>query len=262
MNTTALTLDRARREGNVIERPFRLGQIPGVLWTPASSDPATPVPLVLAGQPGGLGLDQMRPRLLARAQAAAASGMATATLEMPGTGGREPLSSIDVARGELRAAIQAGHPVPADVINRLVLPLVDLAVPEWQELITALGADPGPGPGPEALPRFGAVGFSGGLASIGVRLAALEPRVRAAVLFAGSFLPRAIIEEAADVRIPMHVLLQWDDEGNDRAASLELFDALGSAEKTLTANLGGHRGVPAHAGDAANAFLLRHLLAA
>ena len=59
--------------------------------------------------------------------------------------------------------------------------------------------------------------------------------------------------------IPLHVLLQWDDRGNDRQMALDLFDAFGSAEKTLQANMGGHTGVPSFAGDDAARFFLRHL---
>jgi hypothetical protein len=57
------------------------------------------------------------------------------------------------------------------------------------------------------------------------------------------------------------VLLQWDDRGNDRQAALELFDAVGSAEKTLQANMGGHTGIPPHAAEDAARFFLRHLRA-
>ncbi|GAA5023184.1 hypothetical protein GCM10025734_80090 [Kitasatospora paranensis] len=95
--------------------------------------------------------------------------------------------------------------------------------------------------------------------AIGTRLAVVEPRIAAAVLFAGSFVPAATFEEARRVTIPLHVLLQWDDKGNDRQAALDLFDAFGSEEKTLHANLGGHTGVPQFAGDAAAQFLARHL---
>lgn len=95
--------------------------------------------------------------------------------------------------------------------------------------------------------------------SIGTRLAVVEPRISAAVLFAGSLVPRAMFEEARQVTIPLHVLLQWDDEGNDRQAALDLFDAFGSREKTLHANMGGHAGVPHFAGDAAARFFTRHL---
>ena len=58
-----------------------------------------------------------------------------------------------------------------------------------------------------------------------------------------------MFEEARQVTIPLHVLLQWDDEGNDRQAALDLFDAFGSKEKTLHANMGGHTGVPQFEGD-------------
>ncbi len=94
--------------------------------------------------------------------------------------------------------------------------------------------------------------------AIGVRLAVVAPRIRAAVLFAGSFVPRSMLEEARQVTIPLHVLLQWDDEG-DRQLALDLFDAFGSREKTLHANLGGHTGVPSFAGEAAARFFTRHL---
>jgi hypothetical protein len=87
----------------------------------------------------------------------------------------------------------------------------------------------------------------------------VEPRISAAGLFAGSFVPRTMFEEARQVTIPLHVLLQWDDERNDRQAALDLFDAFGSTEKTLNANMGGHTGVPQFAGDDANRFFARHL---
>ncbi len=71
----------------------------------------------------------------------------------------------------------------------------------------------------------------------------VEPRVVAAGLFAGSFVPRTMVDEARQVTIPLHVLLQWDDEGNDRQMALDLFDAFGSKEKSLHAEHGA--GTPA-----------------
>jgi hypothetical protein len=76
------------------------------------------------------------------------------------------------------------------------------------------------------------VGYSGGVISIGVRLAVVEPRIVAAGLFAGSFVPRTMFDEARQVTIPLHVLLQSDDEGNDRQMALDLFDAFGSKEQS------------------------------
>lgn len=241
-----------QRFDDMIEREFTLGEIRGVLWTPAQASVSDPVPLILAGQPGGAAsLEQMRPRLFPRAAAIAQTGFATATIELPGAAGRPTPEGVAEARLELREALSAGQPVPDDVVDRLVLPLVDQAVPEWQAALDALLEVP---------ELTGPVGFSGGVISIGVRLASVDDRVAAAVFFAGSYVPRSILEQARGITIPLYMLLQWDDEGNDRQMALDLFDAFGSSEKTLTANLGGHTGVPRHAGEDANRFFVRHLL--
>ncbi|MBB3674692.1 alpha/beta hydrolase [Modestobacter versicolor] len=235
-----------RLDDHVVERAFTLGEVPGILWTPG--DPADPAPLILLGHPGGL--RAMYPRLLARARHALAAGFAAATIELPGGGDRPRSAAAEEARTDLHRALAAGEPVDDGTVDRLVLPLVDQAVPEWRAALDALLAVPEVG---------GPVGLAGGVISIGVRLAVVEPRIRAAVLFAGSHVPRSVLEEARQVTIPLHVLLQWDDEGNDRQVALELFDAFGSREKTLHANTGGHTGVPHFEGDAANWFFARHL---
>jgi hypothetical protein len=46
---------------------------------------------------------------------------------------------------------------------------------------------------------------------------------------------RGIRCHTGQVTIPLQVLLQWDDEENDRQMALDLFDAFGSTEKTLHA---------------------------
>ncbi|MFF3208729.1 alpha/beta hydrolase [Streptomyces sp. NPDC002962] len=236
-----------RLDDGVLEREFTLGEIPGILWTPASA--SAPAPLILLSPPP-LGLRKTYPRLAARARHAAADGFATATIELPGSGDRPRWPAAEQARADLRRAMEVGDPVSDEIIDALILPLVDKSVPEWRAALDAL----------LSLPEIGGpVGYSGGVISIGTRLAVVEPRISAAVLFAGSFVPRAMFEEARQVTIPLHVLLQWDDEGNDRQAALDLFDAFGSKEKTLHANMGGHTGVPQFAGDAAAQFFTRHL---
>ncbi|MCI1673274.1 MAG: hypothetical protein LKI34_03530 [Bifidobacterium tibiigranuli] len=235
-------------DDGVIHREFTFADIPGSLWMPP--DTVEPVPLVLLGHPGGL--NRMLPRLAGRARRAAHAGLACATLELPGSGTRPHLPGVDRARVDLQHAIRHGEPVPAQVIDSLVLPLVERAVPEWQGLLDNL----------LTLPEFaGPVGFSGGVTAIGIRIAAVEPRVGAVTLFAGSFVPHTIMEEARTVTIPAMMLLQWDDEHNDRRMALDLFDALGSTEKTLYANTGGHTGVPTFENDNENRFLVRHLIA-
>lgn len=247
--TTMRITSQRLLDGSVLEREFTLGGIPGILWTPASASASAPVPLILISPPP-LGLRATYPRLLDRARSSVADGFAAATIELPGSGDRPRLPGAERAVADLRRALGAGEPVGDEIIDALVLPLVDRSVPEWQGALDAL----------LALPEIGGpVGYSGGVISIGVRLAVVEPRISAAVLFAGSFVPRAIFEEARQVTIPLHVLLQWDDEGNDRQAALDLFDAFGSKEKALHANMGGHTGVPQYAGDAAGRFFVRHL---
>jgi len=235
-----------RLDDGVREREFTLGEIPGILWTPASA--SAPVPLILLGHPGGL--RTMYPRLAARARHSAAEhGFASATIELPGSGDRPRSAAAEQARADLRRALQAGDP-PGEIVDRLILPLAEKAVPEWQATLDAL----------LSLPEIGGqVGYSGGVIAIGVRLALAEPRIAAAVLFAGSFVPAIVVEEASQVTIPLLVLLQWDDEGNDRQAALDLFDAFGSTQKTLHANLGGHTGVPQFEADDGGRFFARHL---
>ncbi|MEU3662526.1 alpha/beta hydrolase [Streptomyces sp. NPDC032940] len=238
-----------RLDDGVLEREFTLGEIPGFLWTPEAASASAPVPLILLGHPT-LGLRTMYPRLVARALHSAAEGFATATIELPGSGDRPSWPALDRARADVRRAMRAGEPVSDEMVDALVLPLVDKAVPEWQTALDVL----------LSLPEIGGpVGYSGGVISIGIRLAVVEPRIRAAGLFAGSLVPRVMFEEARQVTVPLHVLLQWDDEGNDRQAALDLFDAFGSEEKSLHANMGGHTGVPQFAGEAAAQFFTRHL---
>ncbi|MEV4480025.1 alpha/beta hydrolase [Micromonospora coxensis] len=233
-------------DSDVRERRFTLGDIPGILWTPGSA--SGPVPLILVGHPGGL--HTMYPRLVARARHSAAEGFAAATIELPGSGDRPPSAAAAEARADLRRALKAGGPVDDRIVERLVLPLVEQAVPEWRATLDALLSLPDIG---------GPVGYAGGVIAIGLRLAVVEPRISAALLFAGSYVPRTMFEEARRVTIPLQVLLQWDDEGNDRQLALDLFDAFGSKEKTLHANMGGHTGVPQFEGDAGNRFFARHL---
>ena len=190
-----------RLDDGVLEREFTLGEIPGVLWTPAS---AAPAPLILIGHPP-LGLRRMHPRLVGRPGTTAEYGFAAATIELPGSGERPRSAAAEQARADLRRAMEAGEPVD-EIVDALVLPLVEKAVPEWQATLDAL----------LSLPEIGGpVGYAG-MTAIGIRLAVVEPRIAAAGFFAGGFVPGALREEARQVTIPLQFLLQWDDEGNER----------------------------------------------
>jgi hypothetical protein len=232
-----------RLDDGVLEREFILGDIPGVLWTP----PSAPAPLILIGHNGGL--HKRLPRLVARARHYAAEyGFAAAAVDAPGHGDR-PRSAVDEQhRADLRRAVEAGEPVD-EIIEAFLVPLVDRAVPEWRTTLDALLSLPGIG---------GPVGYEG-MTAVGIRLALVEPRIAAAVFFGQGFVPGTLREEARQVTVPLQFLLQWDDEGMERQPVLDLFDALGSREKTLHANLGGHAGTPWFEVDEAARFFLRHL---
>ncbi|NUS12601.1 MAG: alpha/beta hydrolase [Streptomyces sp.] len=229
-------------DDGVLERQFILGEIPGTLWTSGDA----PAPLILMAHNNGL--PRTEPRLVARARQTAAYGYAVATIDAPGCGDR-PRSAADTqARADLRRAMQAGEPVD-EIFESLVGPLVADAVPEWRTTLDALLALPG---------IAGPVGYSGWTA-LGIRLAAVEPRIAAAGFFAGGYVPRAQREEARQITLPLLVLLQWDDEGNPRERALDLFDAFGSKEKTLHANMGGHVGTPWFELEEGGRFYDRHL---
>ncbi len=125
-----------RLDDGVLEREFTLGEIPGILWTPASA----PAPLILLGHPGGLRM--MHPQL--------------------------------VARADLRRALEGGRGRYRNGGR------------SWMPSFRCLSR--------ASRPPF------------------CSPEVS---------VPRSMFEEALQVTIPLQVLLQWDDEGNDREASDE-----------------------------------------
>ncbi|WP_172381657.1 dienelactone hydrolase family protein [Streptomyces sp. MNP-20] len=232
-----------RLDDGVIEREFTLGEIPGTLWTPAS---AAPAPLILMAHNNGL--PQREPRLVARARHSAAHGYAVATIDAAGCGDRPRSAADERARADLRRAMRAGEPVD-DIFESLVGSLVAKAAPEWRTTLDTLLQLPGIG---------GPVGYSGWTA-LGIRLAVTEPRIAAVGFFAGGYVPRAQREEARQVTVPLLLLLQWDDEGNPRQRALDLFDAFGTAQKTLHANPGGHTGTPWFEVEDGGRFFDRHL---
>ncbi|MGN5633521.1 alpha/beta hydrolase [Streptomyces sp. AC154] len=232
-----------RLDDGVLEREFTLGEIPGLLWTSGSA----PAPLILIGHPGSL--HKRLPRLVARARYYAAEhGFAVAAIDAPGHGDRPRSAEDEQTRSDLRRALQAGEPVD-EIVDRLLLPLVEGAVPEWRTTLDAL----------LALPEIGGpVGYEG-LTAIGIRLALVEPRIAAAVFFGMGFVPGIVREEARQLTLPLQFLLQWDDAGMERQPVLDLFDAFGSQQKTLHANMGGHTGTPWFETEDAARFFGRHL---
>ncbi|HEX3513319.1 MAG TPA: alpha/beta hydrolase, partial [Trebonia sp.] len=208
----------------VTEQLFTLGEIPGVLWTP--EDARGTRPLILMGHGGGQ--HKKEPGIMARAgRFAAEGGFAVAAIDVPNHGGRPTNEEFDRIATEYLARKAAGEDTAAQDSTMYTL-VVGQAVAEWQAVLTAVQQLDHVGVGP-----VGYWGVSMGCA-FGMPFVAAEPRVRAAVLgLQGS---PVLAGTAAQITVPVQFLVQWDDELMPREQSLALFDAIGSAEKTLHAN--------------------------
>ncbi|HMD24079.1 MAG TPA: alpha/beta hydrolase [Streptosporangiaceae bacterium] len=233
----------------VCEQDFTLDDIPGVLWSPAGA--AGRRPLVLLGHGGGGG-HKRAPGMLGRARRLVTGcGFAAAAIDMPGFGDRPKTAADERFVAEIRATQAAGKPI-GPVVARYNSVLAERAVPEWCAVLDALQ-------GLDVVGPDGPVGYFGvSLGTrIGVPLAAAEPRITVAVF--GLADREALAEAAARISIPVEFLLQWDDELVPREAGLALYDAFGSACKTLHANPGRHGEVPAFEVASSERFFARHL---
>ena len=245
MNTALFTAQAT--SGGVLERNFLIGDVPGVLWSPPSASPGTP--LVLMGHGGGL--HKRSAGLVSRAHdSVLRDGFAVAAIDAPGHGDR-PRSAEDQRWVDSMLAERAASLSMAATIAAYNGSLADRAVPEWQATIDAL----------QQLPEIGPdapIGFSGmTLASaIGIPLVAADSRISAAI-FGGVFVYDAITRAAEQVTVPIEFLLPWNDAEIDRESGLALFDVFGSQDKTLHAFPGSHFTVPVERID--TRFFARHL---
>jgi pimeloyl-ACP methyl ester carboxylesterase len=232
----------------MVERDFIVGEVPGVLWSPASHA-ADRAPLVLMGHGGGT--HKKAPAMVGRAQRLVTGcGFHVAVIDAPGHGDRPRTAHDEEEIAALYRARAAGEP-EGPLVVRYNAYLAELAVPECRATLDAL----------QELPEIGTdgpVGYFGinmGTA-IGVPLAAIEPRITAAVF--GQHWPDALAEKAKQITIPVEFDMQWDDEHIPREAGLALFDAFASTEKTLHANAGKHNELPRFEADSAVRFFARH----
>ncbi|MEV6487857.1 alpha/beta fold hydrolase [Actinoplanes sp. NPDC051633] len=219
------------------ERSFTVGDIPGILWSPAGEPGDRPLILLCHGG----GQHKKAPGVLARAHHfVAAGGFAAAAIDLPGCGDRP----AEPATERLREAIRAGGDV-GPLIIRHNTELAAGAVPEWRAVLDALGA-----------PVAGFWGMSMGCA-VGVPLVAAEPRIKAAVLgLAGG---ESLAETAATIKIPVEFVVKWDDELVPRESALALFDAFATDDKTLHAYPGPHNGQIPEEPETSARFFTRHL---
>ncbi|WP_305783360.1 alpha/beta hydrolase family protein [Symbioplanes lichenis] len=233
--------------GGVREQLFSLGDVPCVLWTPAT--PAAG-PLILMGHGGGQ--HKKAPGMVARARRFVLdAGWSVVVADAPGHGDRPTDEHFDRRATELQARVEAGEDFALLMAGFHEL-VAARTVGEWRSVLDAVQALDHVGTGP-----VGYFGVSLGC-GLGVPFVAAEPRVRAAVLGLGG--GAANTEHAARISVPVQFLMQWDDERIPRADGLALFEAFGSAEKTLHANPGKHGELPRFEVDANVAFFRRHLV--
>lgn len=250
-------------ERGVVERriDLKVGEdvVPGIVWLPEGAD--GPRPTVLIGH-GGTQHKRVPNVLSLGRRFVRHLGYAAVALDAPGHGDRvtDP-EAMNRRRADLEARMAAGPggapgEMPAGAVQES-LERTRKGVAEWKALLDDLDAA-----GDISDGRYGYWGVSMGTA-IGLPFVASEPRIAAAVLGLAGLGDRPGREEleraARDLRIPVLFLFQWDDELMSRQSGLALYDAIGSADKTMHINPGGHIGMPAHERDAADAFFRRHL---
>jgi pimeloyl-ACP methyl ester carboxylesterase len=248
-------------EKGVLEQRFDLKVesevVPGILWRPA--DKLEGIPTVLIGHggtqhkrvPNVVGLARRFVRHL---------GFAAVAIDAPGHGDRvnDPEAAA-VQRRNLEQRIAAGptgrpFEIPPDQAKAWV-ERTRRGVQDWKALVDDLPSVGLNGP-------YGYWGVSMGTA-IGLPFVASEPRISAAVLGLaglGNRPGQAAFEAAArSLSIPILFVFQWDDELMNRESGLALFDAIGSKEKTMHINPGGHVSTPLFERDDYELFFKRHL---
>lgn len=232
--------------GGIRERQIVVGEATGALWT--ADDAVGAAPLLLIGHAERQ--NRTKPDVIALGHAYARAGYTVVAIDAPCHGGRHRTSrhweliddmAVRAAVGDMGTA--------ADLFHAEIAPQ---GVAEWHAALDALQQL-------DEVDAAGPVGFLGvALGSlIGIPFLAADDRVTAAVL--GLLRRDSVDESATRVRIPVEFRLQWDDELVPRDAALTLYDDLGSAEKALHANAGGHLDVPAHETESALRFFARHL---
>jgi pimeloyl-ACP methyl ester carboxylesterase len=216
-----------------VERSFLLRRrgepVPGVLWSPASAAPQATVLLLH----GGSGHKRSERHVRMGRRLASAAGVAVIAIDGPHHGDR------------VRA------PVAPSVYQQMIADegiecVTARMTADWLETISALAAL---GLAEEA--HISVFGMSMGTRFGLPVAAALGPRLRCAVLgkfgirqasplHPGLCAPGLMVAAARAVSAPVLYHVQWDDAIFPRDGQFELFDALASVGKRLTASPGPH----------------------
>ncbi len=249
-------------DDGVIERRFDMtvdgAVVPAIIWTTAKKP--GPAPVILIGH--GATQHKRVANVLSLARRFVGDlGFTAVAIDAPDHGDRVvDVAASDARRARLAQRIAAG-PGQGSVMNlsaddtRRWIENISRGVSEWRAVIDLLETD--------GLVRDGRLGYWGVSMGtmIGLPLMASEPRLRAAVLGLAGLPPEPGPLEAAARRTtaPVLFVFQWNDELVTREAGLRLFDALGSTDKAMHINPGGHLGTPLYERLNYVAFFRRHL---
>lgn len=220
--------------------------VPAVAWLPARPPKAT----VLLGHGGAM--HKTAPAVVRLAHhVTKQAGYAVVAIDAPLHGARIPVAERGMTPLERRAhmGLSAWRARNAAATGQ--------AVADWRATLDAVRRWEAIGETP-----VGYLGLSMGT-RFGIPFVAAEPRVTAAVFGLFGHSPEsgepAFGDAARSLSVPVLFLLQWDDELMPRADGLALFDLIGTSDKTMHANPGGHLGMPKAEAGAAVAFLAQRL---
>ncbi|HUN38292.1 MAG TPA: dienelactone hydrolase family protein [Trebonia sp.] len=215
-----------------VERSFLVrrpaGLVPGVLW----SHEATAPPATVLLFHGGSG-HKYSERHLRMGRWLASAGLAVIAIDGPYHGDRVPAPMTPPEYQQL---------IADEGIERVTARMTA----DWLETVSLLA-----GLGLAAGAHVSVFGMSMG-ARFGLPVAAaLGPRLQCAIfgkfgirqaeqLHPGLCAPSLLAAAASAIRAPVLYRVQWDDEIFPRDGQLELFEALGSADKQLLARPGPH----------------------
>jgi dienelactone hydrolase len=236
---------KATEAGGVTERPFRLGAVPGILWSPAGVTARRP--LILIGH-GGSGHKRNARTVALATWFAREAGLPAVAIDGPHHGDRRTLPDY------FTRARTEGMPA-----------ILDQMATDWLATVDALTAEADTG-------NLAYIGMSMG-ARFGLPTAtALGPRLRAAVL--GKFgltavpaqlkavnTPARTTSDARHLTAPTLFHLQHDDEIFPRQGQLALFKEFTSHDKHLITYPGRHASTPPQAIARWRTFVLHHLQA-
>jgi pimeloyl-ACP methyl ester carboxylesterase len=243
----------------VVQRDFDIevagATVPCVIWSMEHAE--GPRPIILMGHGGSQHKKTEGIRLRA-ANYARHLDWATLAIDAPGHGDRISREEAEQLAIEVGARVrgESNGPTWDPARLKLMSERSKTAVSEWIAALDAAQSLDFVG----THDRIGYWGVSMGTA-FGVPFLAAEPRIKCAVLGLAGLRPGATEFEAAasKITIPIQFVFQWEDAVAPRDNGIALFNALGSKEKTMHINPGGHMDIPAWEPAAWRDFFKRHL---